>query len=210
MRLNLGCGPGLVLEPSYVYIDASRKLLLTKIPIINLALSKFGPAHNSWDKRVKFKNILKLKMSPGSVQSVYSSHLLEHLYFNQCQTLISEIFKALEDDGILRLALPDYDAFVLRFTETQKIDSLKAIQEFEAALLSHPLTKPKLSKRIWNILAGDLHIHRWHPNYAIMKSILEEAGFKNIKRCNFQESALEGITNLENRNEMTFYIEATK
>ena len=210
MRLNLGCGPGPVLEDSYIYIDASRKLLLAKIPLLNYFYEKIFQEKNSWDRKVKFKNIMKLKLEKNSIEFVYSSHLLEHLYFDQCIRLIHNLYEALEVGGRIRFALPDYDVFIAEFAKTHQTNPLLANQNFEKVLLSGPSDKPNMKQRVWQFVTGDLHIHRWHPNFAVMEYLLEQIGFNDVKRCSYQSSTLCGIENLEYRNEMTFFIEASK
>lgn len=210
MRLNLGCGPGPVLTDTYVHVDASRKLLLAKIPILNSLICKIYGFEHSWDSRVKFRNVTKLNLQPNTVHAVYSSHLLEHLYYSQSEELLRTLHQYLTIGGKIRLALPDYDAFISRYIDSYKINPVLAIKEFEESLLSHPLKKPTLRDQIWNKLVGDLHVHRWHPTYAIVYQLLFELGYKDITRREFRESKLDGIQFLENREFMTFYIEATK
>jgi predicted SAM-dependent methyltransferase len=210
MRLNLGCGPGPIRDSSFIYIDASRKLLIAKVPILNFLYQKISNEKNLWDKKIKFKNILKLKLSNNSVEIIYSSHLLEHLYFNEAEDLTKKLFKSLKPNGVCRFALPDYDLYIQEFIEIQKTNPLLAIQTFEKSLLSNFSHKIKPTKKVWGWITGNLHLHKWHPNYALVENILREAGFSQIKRCNFRESSISNISNLEFRSDMTFYIEAVK
>ena len=151
-----------------------------------------------------------MKLEPNSVQAVYSSHLLEHLYYNQCEELLQKLHHAMIEGGTIRLALPDYDALTFKFVKTFETNPLIAMREFEESLLSHPLIKPSFRTNIWDQLTGNLHTHRWHPNFAVVQQMLLEIGFTNIKRCQYRESSLEAINHLENREFMTFYIEAQK
>jgi predicted SAM-dependent methyltransferase len=210
MRLNLGCGPGPILAKNYIHIDASRKLLLAKTPILGNLAERIFHSQSSWDRNVEFKNIVKMKLKSNSVQAVYSSHLLEHLYYNQCENLLRMLHDSLTDEGTIRLALPDYDAFIFKFVESFKQNALFAMQEFEASLLSYPTKKPHFRAQLWSQITGNLHTHRWHPNFAVVEQMLLEVGYTDIKRCKFRESSLEEIHQLENREYMTFYIEAKK
>jgi len=210
VRLNLGCGPGPVLAKSYIYVDASRKLLISKIPLLAKLIQRYSKSKIFWDRKVKYKNILGLQLPPNSVEFIYSSHLLEHIYFHQSKTLLRKLFESLKAGGRIRLALPDYDAFISKYIFTAETNPVLAIQELEASLLSHPLEKPKLRKKLWNLVTGDLHVHRWHPTFALVECILLEAGFQNVVRCKFRESELAEIHLIENRDTMTFYIEACK
>jgi len=196
VRLNLGCGPGPVLAKSYVYIDASRKLLIAKIPMLAKLIRRYSKSEMFWDKSVKYKNILSLRLPPNSIEFIYSSHLLEHIYFSQSKHLLRNLFEALNVGGRIRLALPDYDAFISNYILTAKTNPVLAIQELEDSLLSQPLEKPKVLKKLWNQITGE--------------SMLLEAGFRNIIKCKFRESALAEIHLLENREIMTFYIEGSK
>jgi predicted SAM-dependent methyltransferase len=183
---------------------------LTKVPFLNFFYEKIFQEKNLWDKRVKFKNIINLKLEKNSVEYVYSSHLLEHLYFDQCVKLIHILYDALEIGGRIRFALPDYDAFIADFNKTHQTNPLLANQNFERILLSWPREKPNLKRMIWRFITGDLHIHRWHPNFAVMEHVFKEVGFIDIRRCKYRSSRLFGIENLEYREEMTFFIEASK
>jgi predicted SAM-dependent methyltransferase len=184
--------------------------LLAKTPIIRTLGRKTLSSNSGWDVKVKFKNILKMKLQPNSVQVVYSSHLLEHLYYNQCEQLLQKLHYSMIEGGIIRLALPDYDAFIRKFIKTFESNPLIAMQEFEGSLLSHPLIKPSIRTKLWNQITGNLHIHRWHPNFAVVQEMLLKIGFTSIERCQYRESSLEEINHLENREFMTFYIEAKK
>jgi SAM-dependent methyltransferase len=210
VRLNLGCGPGPVLANSYIHMDASRKLIIAKIPILAKLIRRYSKSEIFWDKNVKFKNILRLRLRPNSIEFIYSSHLLEHLYFDQSKDLLRNLFESLQVGGKIRLALPDYHAFISNYILTTQTNPVLAIQELEDSLLSQPLEKPKLLKKLWNLITGDLHVHRWHPTFALVESMLLEVGFRNIVKCNFRESQLAEIHLLENREFMTFYIEGIK
>jgi hypothetical protein len=112
--------------------------------------------------------------------------------------------------GKLDLLFPIMTHFFFEFAKTHQTNPLLANQNFEKVLLSGPSNKPNLKRIIWQFVTGDLHIHRWHPNFAVMEHLLEQVGFNDIRRCKYHSSTLFGIENLEYRDEMTFFIEASK
>jgi predicted SAM-dependent methyltransferase len=210
MRLNLGCGPGPIRDLSYIHIDASRKLLIAKIPVLGSLINKGKADGDIWDKRVKFRNITRIRLEPLTIESVYSSHLLEHLYYEDSIQLLKRIYIALENGGRIRLALPDYDAFISIFQSNYLESPMRANLEFEAALLSHPKKRPTHINRLWTSITGNLHVHRWHPNFSLLEKILADIGFVDIRKCDFQDSKMSNIQLLENRSQETFFIEAVK
>ena len=209
MRLNLGSGPEFI--PGFINIDNSMNILLSRFRFFKNILFKFGVINtqhlSSWDKRIVKKNILKLKYSENSIDYIYSSHFLEHIYFWDAKKLLQKCHLFLKNDGLLRLALPDYDQFICDYVINKETDPYNAIIELEYALLSHPLERPDFFERH---LPWNSHIHKWHPTASLVIKTLENIGFKNIKIKNFQVGSFPDLNLVENRKDHTFYIEATK
>lgn len=207
-HLNLGCGPGPLKGDNYLHVDGSRKLLISKIffflKFLNLETL------NSWDKRVKYGIVQKLEFPASTFESVYSSHMLEHLYFEEAQTLLKKTFVWLKPGGIIRLALPDYDEILDEYFNERTTDPARAIRKLDEQLVCFESNKGSLTERLRKRVSGDLHIHKWHPNYAITELLLKNADFVEIGRKNFQEGSIASHFEIESRNSKTFYIEARK
>jgi hypothetical protein len=108
---------------------------------------------------------------------------------------------------MLRLALPDLDQFLNQYQQDLKINSYQAAINLDMSLLSYPLEKPKLVSK----LSGSKdHVHKWHPSVGLVTHILKEIGFSNIQQRYFREGSFISLATVEHRNEMTFYLEATK
>jgi len=210
MWLNLGSGPGPILDDTYTHFDHSFGLLLTKLWFPQKFISYFSGQNIAWEKSVKYRDLRKLNLPHGTVKFTYSSHLLEHLYYNDAVILISKIYDAMMEGGFFRLALPDYDFYIKNYIETLSSNPIAAYQKYESQLLSYPAERPNFRKKVRGFIVGDLHTHKWHPTYAIVELLLIEAGFKNIKRCIFRDSNLPNISAVENRSDETFYVEAER
>lgn len=89
--LNIGCGSHY--HPDWINLDVA-------------------PA----DPNVMAVDINKgLPFPPESAGVCYSSHVLEHLNQADARCLIDECFRVLEQDGVIRLVLPDLEALVREY-----------------------------------------------------------------------------------------------
>jgi predicted SAM-dependent methyltransferase len=89
--LNLGCGNRYF--PEWINIDFSSR-----------------------DQNIYNYNILKgLPFQDNEIEVIYCSHLLEHLKLEEAMNLLSECHRALKNDGILRLVVPDLQNIVNQY-----------------------------------------------------------------------------------------------
>ena len=51
-----------------------------------------------------------------SVSAVFSSHVFEHLFMDEVESLVREIYRVLEPGGICRTLVPDLEAVVALYT----------------------------------------------------------------------------------------------
>lgn len=209
MFINLGCGPGKLEALQYENYDSSRKLLLSKLHVPAKFL--YHPSKEAvWDTRAKFRNVLNLNFTNDTVDGVYSSHLLEHLYYEDALSLINKIYCFLKPGGIVRFALPDYDNFVDEYISQRLVNPVDAIKTFENRLLSHSPARPTITTRLRDYVLGNLHTHKWHPTFPLVKDALNSVGYSTVERKSFRESTLPQMELLESRNDNTFFIEAMK
>lgn len=210
MKLNIGSGPNAV--EGFVNLDFSPNVLLSRVPILKWALDKLGilkPEHMTvWDNSIKYKDARKLNYPRDSVEIIYSSHFLEHVYFWEAQEILISCHRFLKSDGVIRLALPDYKMMAEKFIEAHKTNELSASWDFNRSLLSYPFEKAEMFGFLLNSRFG--HVHKWHPTAAIVKEMLSNAGFSNITIHSFREGPFPEIDKLEERSEGTFYIQAIK
>jgi predicted SAM-dependent methyltransferase len=98
---------------------------------INLACSSFFLENSNWinfdytssSKAVKKVNLLKrLPLEKETADLVYSSHFLEHIPYSQVIDFLSEIFRILKFDGVLRLVLPDLENMATNYVRLRKIE----------------------------------------------------------------------------------------
>ena len=210
MKLNIGSGENAV--DGYINLDYSPNVLLSRFPLLKTMLRGVGvlrPEHMKlWDRRIQYKDARKLNYPENSVELIYSSHFLEHIYYWQASELITACYKFLAPGGTIRLALPDYTLVAKTFIEKLQRDPLEASWEFNRSLLSYPFHRSEMLMFLVNSRFG--HVHKWHPTQAMAEELLLEAGFKNPMFFEFQKGPYPELEVIEHRSEATFYIQASK
>lgn len=100
MKLHLGCGPKYL--PGYIHID------IQKYPHIDKVL-----------------DISDLKdIEDDSIDEIYSCHVLEHFPRHKVVSVLREWRRVLKVGGILRIAVPDFEACNTLYNRTGKIASI--------------------------------------------------------------------------------------
>lgn len=210
MRLNIGSGENAV--EGYINLDYSPNVLLSRVPLLKTAmggLKLLKPEHmKSWDKKIIYKDARKLKYPDNSIELIYSSHFLEHIYYWEAEALLKSCHRFLAPRGTIRLALPDYKLLAKDFIEKHEREPLEASWEFNQSLLSYPFHKSEMVMFFLNSRFG--HVHKWHPTPAMAEELLTAAGFKNPKFFDFQNGPFPDLAEIEHRSEGTFYIQASK
>ncbi len=207
LRINLGSGNRGV--PGWVCIDRSPSVLLSRMPVVKRALRRLGvlsEAHMTvWDPEIKRHDIRSLPYSDGSVDAVYSSHTLEHIYIDEARQVLRESARVLRPGGMIRIALPDATAIAQRFLDGG--DDPDAGLEYNRALLAHPGSPLRGIGQITGLAGG--HIHRWQPSAPMVKQMLEQAGFENVLDQTYKNGLLPDLASIETRPE-SFFLEASK
>jgi SAM-dependent methyltransferase len=210
VRLNLGSGPRAI--PGWINIDRSPNVLLDRFPRLKRAMYQGGMLSSghmqTWDRSILRADICELPYPDQSVDAIYTSHTLEHLYLDEVRRVLSEAARVLRVGGILRIALPDAEQIARRFIRDSEAGDPRAGWTYNDALLAHPFAAPKGSLgRLRGLLAG--HVHRWQPTPGMVEELMRDAGFSDIVRCEYQSGSLPDLVAIENRPE-SFFLEARR
>lgn len=199
LRLNLGSGARAT--PGWVCIDRSPNIILSrhvrlKAILYRLRLLRVGHME-PWDRQVVRGDIRSLKFGDGSVAAVYSSHVLEHLYFEDAKRVLAEIRRVLKPGGVLRLALPNAVEHARELVEREYSRDSGAGLDYNRRLLAHPECKPKgLSAFVGRAGA---HTHYWQPTPSLVIEMVTAAGFSRARMCEFGQGDLPGVRQVETR-----------
>ena len=119
--------------------------------------------------------------SNDSVDYIYVCHVLEHFPRNETFIALKEWNRVLKPNGLIRIAVPDWDAIVNYYLKNQDLENVLnllygARGKEEKNELAH--------KRVFNL--------------ASLRSLLYEAGFKRIKKYLFSETFHSNIDDYAN------------
>ncbi len=212
LLVNLGSGP--TGPESWVNLDRSPTMLLRHVPWAARALRRagvIGEHHlTPWQPHIVRQDLTKpLPFDDGTVDAVYSSHFLEHIYYGDAQAIVKECHRVLKPGSVLRLALPDGEAWARELIESGDDEAGDAGYRYLLRLGSHPLDRPTGKRALTSKIGG--HIHRWQPTRGLVRKMLLEAGFADdeISDRKFLEGDLPEIERIETREE-SFFTEARR
>ena len=196
LKVHLGCFDQQI--PGWINTDITPHIFVSRIPALPFLLHKAGLlSHERYQqhKNDVFRNVFylnataKFPFEKCTVDYVFCSHFLEHLYPVGAQFCIAEVFRILKQGGIFRVAVPDLDAIIMKYNPTKSDEFCQGF--FEAK-----------QKR-------DKNQHHWHYNEIALSRILREAGFRKVYRCEFQQGNCVDVEIIDNRSESLF-MEAEK
>jgi SAM-dependent methyltransferase len=209
LLLNIGCGPHA--PEGWENIDRSPNLLLDRIPGAKQMLHRIGllsDAHmEAWPRNVRRMNVLKgLPHADESVDGIYSSHTLEHLYLDDAQRLVAECRRVLRRGAVMRVALPDGEEWARALIQGEAGAEETPGLAYNKRLGAHPFARPTGRRAALALTAG--HLHRWQPTRDLVTMMFRRAGFAEVTECQFKEGRLPRLDVVEFRPE-SFFLEAT-
>lgn len=150
MMLHLGSGKRYI--PGFVHID------INKFPHIDFV-----------------HDIRTLPMiKSNSVELIYFCHGIEYFDKIEVKTVLKEWKRVLKKDGILRLAVPDFEALIKVYKKYKDIDKIIG---------------PLYGR--WEISRNDkieVLYHKTVYDFKSIKEVLEEAGFYKVKRYDWRKT----------------------
>jgi predicted SAM-dependent methyltransferase len=134
-----------------------------------------------------------LPFSDGSVDFIYSSHMLEHLrYSDQAPVFVRELHRVLRKDGIARLVVPDLRKLLTAYVAKDR-------EFFSARQRFYPISDGFMHEGVatldYILLYCGVGPHTLNYNHKFgydadtLCKLLCQAGFANARESAFQESA---------------------
>ncbi len=212
-RVNIGCG----MSPTegWLNYDNSLSLRASKLPgwfirfvrrVGVITEATFAYICFSRNSAIRFCDATKrIPLPDGSVEVLYSSHMLEHLDNQEAELFLKEGYRVLSKDGVIRIAVPGL---------SQKINQY--MMDNDADLFMQSLhtcqSKPKaLFARLKLTVAGLRH-HHWMYDEQSLCRLLESLGYRNAIALPPGKTRIHnpGPLNLSERIEESIYVEAIK
>jgi predicted SAM-dependent methyltransferase len=164
--------------------------------------------HNltEWANRNQYKFLQcdvarAIPFDSNSTDLIFISHMLEHITQSDGMIVLQECHRVMKEGAIIRIAVPDTKKLVGEYLSgtLSKYDDI-----------NEPCAQTELrSMKLWNLLCSN---HSICYDEESLASSLEKAGFKNIQRRNFRDSASETIKRetIDMYPELSLYVEAVK
>ena len=201
IKINLGCG--LAVTKGWINIDASLNALIASWPrMTHKWLYRLSGANHYYSLK-EYCDLLSehifvhhdlshsLPLKEQTVDFIYSSHFLEHLFRPNAEQLLEECLRILKPGGTVRICVPDL-AYAI---------SLYSLGEKEKMLEEYFFVEGKGSY---------LARHKYMYDFKLLKALLEKIGFTQVTLCSYQIGNTPDINKLDNRQEDTLFVEAIK
>ncbi len=205
--LNIGCG--LDNPPNWLGIDGGVYLFLKKIPrpLVRLIHRQTNSARNysaeTILQKVHRSDVLHHELTAGlpftddSVPAIFSSHFFEHLERKEAEALAKECRRVLAPGGLVRICVPSLEGSVEVMRE--------ALADYDRGGIE------KIQKFVTGDTTGfnnKYSNHRWMYNFAEMRRLLSEAGFRDITEHSFGVGEIADVEKLDTRGGL--FVEARK
>jgi len=200
VKVNLGSG--LKVASGWIHLDGSLNAFLARLPSWLLRrLYRFSEARNRMPE-AEYVAILRnhrfvhhnleygLPFESEVVDFIFSSHLLEHLYPDVAERLLSEAFRVLKKGGRLRVCVPDLEHVLSLYRKGEKEEAL--------GFLFMPASSPYYNR------------HRYMYDFQLLEEKLRGAGFADIERCAFRVGKTPDVEALDVKPEQTLFVESVK
>jgi hypothetical protein len=198
--LNVGCG--LSTGPSWVSVDCSASLRLSRLPFVGRVLAKVAGLPN-WPPSVVYGDIVKGHVvPPGSCDLVFASHVLEHLTEEDCCRALTHIYGYLRPGGYFRCIVPDLETYARRYLAgLASGDRLVAGQASRAFMtqtgLGREQSRGSMVGRMRDAVSNARHQWMW-DRYAL-SAALTRVGFQNVEVRAFGEWADDRFREVEEK-----------
>ncbi len=103
----------------------------------------------------------------ASVSEIYACHILEHVERNEVVEVLREWNRVLKSGGVLRVAVPDFEAVVAEYLEKQDLQCFQGL--------------------LYGGQTYDYNYHHVAFDYDVLTSFLFDAGFSGVERYDWRD-----------------------
>lgn len=198
--LHLGCG--LTAPEGWLNVDVSWQVVLAQWPTLKRALVRLRlyprtQADIPWPANILRLDLRKpLPFPDDRFVAVYSSHTLEHLFYEDAVRLLKECCRVLKPGGICRIVVPDLRAAVTKYVSSVDSDNGESADRLMEELLVHPRCNQRGLLGRYRQLSGFLQ-HKWMYDARSLKKLLEGGGFAEITSPECLEGRLPDLQAVE-------------
>lgn len=185
-------GAGLDGPDDWRNLDGSPTLWLQRLPGAGAMFRRFLPPRFS--SRVEFGDVVRgLPLKGESAKLVYSSHMLEHLAYEDLRIALREIHRVLVPGGIFRGVMPDLEKEVADYMAGEPATRAPAFMR--STLLGEEVRPRSLRARMRSLFGNSRHLWLW--DYGSIEHELQLAGFVEVRRAQYGDSQYDDFAAVE-------------
>jgi len=201
ISVQYGCG--LSAPKEWINFDSSPTLRIQRLPVIGRLLRRY--LNVSFPDNVFWGDIVKgLPIENNTCDGVYCSHVLEHLSLSDFRKAIKNTFLIMKKGATFRCIVPDLEYAARKYIDGIENNNHSASIEFLGRNTILGIEKrPRGLKGILKLFFSNSR-HLWMWDSLSLENELLKAGFRDIRRCKFNDSddekffAVEDISRFEN------------
>ena len=195
MKKYVQYGCGLSAPKEWINFDVSPTLRIQKMPILGTLLK--NRLNTNFPSNVLHGNIIEgLPIEPNSCDGLYCSHTLEHLSLMDFRKALANSFAILKEGGTFRCIVPDLvHAARLYISELDKGSSTGSVVFMESTLLGVK-NRPRGIQGLISSFFGNSN-HLWMWDFTSLSKELKNAGFSQIRACEFNDCKDEMFKHVE-------------
>jgi SAM-dependent methyltransferase len=202
---KVNIGSGLEVAPGWLNVDVSIASMVASWSKPLHRLVYWAMPRSSAIKRMfteqRFHEVLEknrfvhhdvrfgLPFPDRSIDFLFSSHFVEHLFRSEALALLREARRVLKPGGVFRICVPDLDHAL--------------------ALLQAGHEERALEFFFFDRDVSEFTRHRYMWGFDSLSTALRDVGFSTIERCRYREGRTPDLDLLDNRPDETLYVEAS-
>lgn len=145
-----------------------------------------------------------LPIESDSVEVIVMSHALNYFSYEEAKFVVAEIYRVLQKGGIIRASFPDLRIFAKAYVENDIDFLFQKLPTGEDRFVGKTIGDKFISEAYFY---GGV---KYFFDFESAAEIFKEAGFKQIKKCQYRKSKIPEIDKIDNRPELSCYLEAVK
>jgi predicted SAM-dependent methyltransferase len=127
----------------------------------------------------------KLPFDDGTVDVIFSSHLVEHIYHRQFKKYLKDTFRILKKDGKQIVVTPSLEKLCLSLYRNESGEKEMLYKTHQGRISEYPLTPAMVINAMTHINYG----HKFLYDYETMQTLGLDAGYGAVQKVEYNEIA---------------------
>lgn len=167
----------------WLNFEPSLHLKASRVVVLGTVFARLSPFH--FPREIRIGDIVKgLPLSAGEADVVFSSHVLEHLSYEDCRLALDNTFALLKPGGVFRFVVPDLKSRVKFYFEHADRLHGPANWLMQSTLVGRERRRQRGITGLLKHLFSTMD-HQWMWDFETLKVEMERAHFIDVRRVTF-------------------------